>query len=1434
MKGDFSRLTFDPARHFSGVRMQQGRVQLDADWNEQADIARHRVETETLHTLGGCGAPLHDAGFAVGEGADGDFRLSAGAYYVHGVLARCEVPVGYRAQPDRPRPPALPAGDHLVYLDVWERHLTALEAPSIRETALGGPDTATRTRTVWQVRTAPLPGGAAECRSAEADQAFADATTAGTGTLRARAQAEERASDPCVIPAGAGYRGLENQLYRVEIHDGGPGVAAPEAKEGVAVTHAEPLLGTVTVEGGDWAVGDAVELWDASSAAADAVPAPASVVVTAHVARVNGKTLHLTTSFPALAGAAGPRLRAVGATWKWSRDNGIVVARVRKVEGADVSLDALGLDDVLDFRAGDWVELTDAARELEGVPGVMAQIKAPNPASRTLTLVTAPDFTVDLDRAPRLRRWDGFAAVRTGGDAAAWMGVEQGIQLAWDGGGLHTGEYWQIPARTATGEQQSGTVEWPREGGLPAARRPAGPVHRYARLGIVRVGADASVTPLADCRCLFTPLTEVNALAYVSGTGQEALPDLTREKELVPVPLPLVVGMANGQCRAGTRVRFRVTGGGGTLSPSGEESGKDAIEVEMDAAGRASAWWWLLWDPAHPVLDQTAEAVLLEDDVEVQLPIAFTASLSVASRVAYDPGKCEGMEGRVTVQAALDHLSSLPRLFPLSGDGQQWMPAEIKARMQPLRVRVASSCGPLSGRRVRFAVQEGEGSVDESPSRADVLTDADGIAEALWIPDGATHRQEVSATLIREEKREVLEHPYSTRFTFTLATADQVAYTPGACGALEGQTTVQSALDRVVALTRLSRLSGDGQEAAAGRTPEPLRVLVSSDCGPAANREKAVRFTVVSGAGTLEGGAAEVTVGTDAEGVAEVSWQPDVATPFQEVEAVLVDDGLPAGTPDRVRFGATVAPVLGGDGGPYSLVLSADDPAWRKRLDMYAGTFQNLDICFRAGRFEFHEPLYIEEKGHVTLTGVGPQSELVCAGAETVVLFAQCDSVRVSSLSVHAGRGERDEKGLNGALQFQDCTEVDVWSCTLRCAGRRRKRASCLAVIGEPRPYHVARPVVRIRDCQAWIGHRQIGFLLRDADVAMVHDNVLRVDDYPGLYPVYEELRILGDERPDHLKSMLNLIEPRPYDPEREWFYPAALPPGLIQSPVKMERTDGPAVTRGRLGGLAERLAEGVRGVRRTLAGGAEEGADGKASAGESVGDEAAGEKATAEAGGPVKPGPEKPLPEREKPLPVETGDPGQEFPYAFLEWYRWLHNVADQGIVVAGTSARDVRVTGNVVDGALRGIHVAVSDDRTLEREMAGSVLVADNEISLRMTHSVRHARHGIFVGNARQVRVHDNRVKVYRAFVHLEEQENVEGIKLFGYYGPHVLVRDNTTFGADVGISVGSLNAASMSRMSRRWVVSGNMAHGRTDVVVREGEPWTLVDNGFWLEEP
>src|SRR3954463_3384953 len=65
MKGDFSRLTFRPERRYTGVRMQQGRVQLDADWNEQIDIQAHGARSALAHVIGAAGGPLGAAAFAV-------------------------------------------------------------------------------------------------------------------------------------------------------------------------------------------------------------------------------------------------------------------------------------------------------------------------------------------------------------------------------------------------------------------------------------------------------------------------------------------------------------------------------------------------------------------------------------------------------------------------------------------------------------------------------------------------------------------------------------------------------------------------------------------------------------------------------------------------------------------------------------------------------------------------------------------------------------------------------------------------------------------------------------------------------------------------------------------------------------------------------------------------------------------------------------------------------------------------------------------------------------------------------------------------------------------------------------------------------------------------------------------------------------------------
>ncbi|MFQ5525109.1 MAG: DUF6519 domain-containing protein [Thermoanaerobaculia bacterium] len=64
-RGDFSRLTFDPEKHYSSVRMQQGRVQLDADWNEHVDIVAHRLSAQATDLIGPSGAPAGSGGFEI-------------------------------------------------------------------------------------------------------------------------------------------------------------------------------------------------------------------------------------------------------------------------------------------------------------------------------------------------------------------------------------------------------------------------------------------------------------------------------------------------------------------------------------------------------------------------------------------------------------------------------------------------------------------------------------------------------------------------------------------------------------------------------------------------------------------------------------------------------------------------------------------------------------------------------------------------------------------------------------------------------------------------------------------------------------------------------------------------------------------------------------------------------------------------------------------------------------------------------------------------------------------------------------------------------------------------------------------------------------------------------------------------------------------------
>jgi Family of unknown function (DUF6519)/IPT/TIG domain len=111
---------------------------------------------------------------------------------------------------DKADPAHVTANAYRVELDVWDRYISAVEDPSIREVALGDADASSRLKVVWQVRLSlagPVGGGSS-----------ASGPAAAKGELIASTVPGAPSDDPCVLPDEAGYRGLENQLYRVEVH----------------------------------------------------------------------------------------------------------------------------------------------------------------------------------------------------------------------------------------------------------------------------------------------------------------------------------------------------------------------------------------------------------------------------------------------------------------------------------------------------------------------------------------------------------------------------------------------------------------------------------------------------------------------------------------------------------------------------------------------------------------------------------------------------------------------------------------------------------------------------------------------------------------------------------------------------------------------------------------------------------------------------------------------------------------------------------------------------------------------------------------------------------------------------------------------------------------------------------------------------------------
>jgi hypothetical protein len=446
MKGDFSRVSFDSRKHFTRVLQQQGRVQLDADWNEQGAIFLHYYRSLAADLIGPHGGPADDRnsdgmvqkrnlGFAIVADVDGNLSelsdpererlrnliaaaddngpvvIGKGRYYVNGLLAEAEDYYSLYQQPDYPWPPSekLRAGRYFIYLDVWERHITHLEDKSIREVALEGADTTTRAKLVWQVKAKSVAATFGDDRESDGDLRALEPEfyPANRGWLKVRAKYEGK-SEPCISAPQASYRGLENQLYRVELYWEGTGI------------------------------------W-----------------------------------------------------FKWSRDNASTVAT------ATLLGNLIKVDEARGFAVGQLVELTSSEQELRGRAGPLYKIKKIEGNELfldTATVATPTDLLPNEPWPTKARRWDGTQPIKE--STTEWQTLADGVQVQFQPVALETnhyrtGDYWLIPVRTATGD-----IDWPKDTALP----PQGITHHYAPLAIVDVSATLSATFVRELRKKFEPL----------------------------------------------------------------------------------------------------------------------------------------------------------------------------------------------------------------------------------------------------------------------------------------------------------------------------------------------------------------------------------------------------------------------------------------------------------------------------------------------------------------------------------------------------------------------------------------------------------------------------------------------------------------------------------------------------------------------------------------------------------------------------------------------------------------------------------------------------------------------------------------------------------------------------------------------------------------
>src|SRR5712671_5841962 len=105
MGSDRARITYDEQRQYRAVIMQQGRVTVEADWNEEWQIVNEEIRKDVLDIVGPCGTPDDGYRIVAAEQSSSppypyDFSVTKGTMYVGGLRAYLSQDVLYSEQSD--------------------------------------------------------------------------------------------------------------------------------------------------------------------------------------------------------------------------------------------------------------------------------------------------------------------------------------------------------------------------------------------------------------------------------------------------------------------------------------------------------------------------------------------------------------------------------------------------------------------------------------------------------------------------------------------------------------------------------------------------------------------------------------------------------------------------------------------------------------------------------------------------------------------------------------------------------------------------------------------------------------------------------------------------------------------------------------------------------------------------------------------------------------------------------------------------------------------------------------------------------------------------------------------------------------------------------------------------------------------------------------